>query len=90
MAGRRYSRVPPPPPRGASRAFLRRYGVCVEPSVALQVADYVQKNSIDRRRFIKVDEAVARIAGELGVGKTTGYKFLNAGRWLLARRRRSK
>lgn len=87
MAGRRYSRVPPPPPRGASRAFLRRYGRYVEPTVAIQVAEYVQKNAIDRRRHMKVDDAVRNIAAELGVCRALGYKFLNAGRWLRARRR---
>lgn len=82
------SSVPPLPPRGVSRAFLRRYGPNVDPHIADKVHEYVQKNAIDRRRHMKVDDAVGLISKELGICKRLGYLHLNAGRWRAWRQRR--
>lgn len=84
MAKRRKTSRPrwsrPAPPRGVPAAFLRRFRR-TDPKKAARVAEYVQRNAVDAYECVEVH--LIAVANSVGLGDSTAWRYLRAGRWLM-------
>lgn len=78
------TRIRPLPVASVPAAYLSRFGR-IDPEAARRVAKHVQENAVNRFRFKTVDGALREVAAALFMSRSTGYRVLRAGRWLLWR-----
>jgi hypothetical protein len=77
------------PPRTLPAWWLRNFGK-IDPEAAERVAEYVQREAVDRIRGKSVAGALSEIAEQFGWrSRSRGFEVLRAGRHLLWRKRRA-